>query len=222
MKAQLFGDILAVASDCVSQHTSSVMTAPTPSSYIHTYIYKYIYIYMHTHKYRHHVGVPFSNQYYKCRAQSLGGPEGNVPKSTEKFCLPCYSAHSSGLKFCSSPLAGAEPPLPWTTLVSNKHFRAGGGTSSCQIPNSLWFLLFPLQCQGLSDSCSACPSCELSSKNWQSRRAVGAPQVWKKLLTQLTQKKRSQQENTNTNTAQNCPVKLSQWVDLFPPPLLPN
>lgn len=134
MKAQLFGEILEVAPDCVSQHTSSVMTAPTPSSYIHTYIYKYIY--MHTHKYRHHVGVPFSNQYYKCRAQSLGGPEGNVSRSTEKFCLPYYSSHSSGLKFCSRPLAGAEPSLPWTTMASNKHFRAGRGTFPCQIPNS--------------------------------------------------------------------------------------
>lgn len=91
---------------------------------------------MHTHKYRHHVGVSFSNQDYTCRAQSLDGPEGNIPKSREKFCLPYYSSHISGLIFCSRPLAGAKSSLPWTMLVSNKHSRAGGGTFPCQIPNS--------------------------------------------------------------------------------------
>lgn len=67
------------------------------------------------------------------------GQKEMFQKSREKFCLPYYSSHISGLKFCSSPLAGAKPSLPWTTMVSNKHSRAGGGTFPCQIPNSCSF-----------------------------------------------------------------------------------
>lgn len=82
----------------------------------------------------HAVGVAFSNQYQRCRAQPLGEPKGNVPKSRVKFCLPYYNSHISGLKFCSGPLAGAS--LPQTMLVPNKHPKAGGGRLPCQIPNS--------------------------------------------------------------------------------------
>lgn len=129
-------------------------------------------------------------------------------------------AHISGLKFCSSPLAGAKPSLPWPTLPSNKHSRAGGGSFPCQMPNC---------CSLVPSVPSAMPEAE-----WE---LLSVPKLWAQLPERAQQellrllsfagscwhnflrKNGVSKETPTLNAAQNCPVKSSQWLDLFPPPL---